>query len=225
MEVSRAIGTRRSIRAFLPKAVPKALLEEILNAAAYAPSGSNFQPWQVHAVSGEKRDGIVADALAAFAAGESGSEWSYYPAKIPEPYLGRRRATGWGLYALLGIAKGDRQASAAQHARNFAFFDAPVGLFFFIDRALERGSWLDYGMFLQNIMLLAREKGLHTCAQASWPELHHVVRRHLPVSDTQQLVCGLSLGYADPDAKVNAYQPAREPVSAFAQLHGFETNR
>ncbi len=225
MNVSRAIRTRRSIRAFLPKAVPQALVEEILSEARYAPSGSNFQPWQVHAVAGKKRDQIVADALAAFAAGESQSEWAYYPENIPEPYLSRRRATGWGLYSLLGIEKGNRAASAEQQARNYSFFDAPVGLFFFIDGELELGSWLDYGMFLQNIMLLAREYGLHSCAQASWPELHHVVRQHLPLSDTQQLVCGLSLGYADPNAKVNTYQPLREPVSAFAQFHAFETDR
>jgi len=221
MDVESAIRTRRSIRAFLPRPVARELIDDILSAARYAPSGSNFQPWQVHVVQGELRDQIEQDALAAFAAGELGADWAYYPDPIPEPYRARRRATGWGLYSLLGIAKGDRAASKAQHARNFQFFGAPVGLFFVIDKSLELGSWLDYGMFLQNVMLMARQHGLHTCAQASWPELPRVVRRHLPIGDDQELVCGMALGYADPDAAINRYQPERAGVEEFARYHGF----
>ena len=222
MDVEAAVRSRRSIRAFLDKPVPRETLDAILDAARYAPSGSNFQPWQVHAVCGALRDSIVQDALAAFEAGEIGADWPYYPDPIPEPYRARRRATGWGLYSLLGIEKGDRAASKRQHARNFELFGAPVALFFFIDKRLELGSWLDYGMFLQSIMLLAREHGLHSCPQASWPELPHVVRRHLPVSDAEELVCGMALGYADPEAAVNEYQPDREPVDEFTRYYGFE---
>lgn len=225
MEVEAAVRSRRSIRAFLDKPVPRETIDAILDAARFAPSGSNFQPWQVHVVCGELRDRIVQDALAAFAAGEIGADWPYYPDPIPEPYRARRRATGWGLYSLLGIEKGDRAASKRQHARNFELFGAPVALFFFIDKRLELGSWLDYGMFLQSVMLLAREHGLHTCPQASWPELPHVVRRHLPVTDAEELVCGMALGYADPEAAVNEYQPDREPVEEFARYYGFEAGR
>jgi nitroreductase len=224
MNVRDAIRTRRSARAFLNTPVPRSMIEDILDQSRYAPSGSNFQPWQVYVVAGERRDAIVADALRAFAAGEQAADYAYYPDPIPEPYRARRRATGWGLYSLLGIAKGDRESSRAQHARNYEFFDAPVGLFFFIDRQLELGSWLDYGMFLQNIMLMAREHGLHTCPQASWPELHQVVRRHLPVTDQHTLVCGMALGYADPGDPVNEYQPQRESVESFTQYFGFEAD-
>ena len=225
MDVEAAVRSRRSIRAFLDKPVPRETIDAILDAARYAPSGSNFQPWQVHVVGGALRDTLVHDALTAFEAGEIGADWPYYPDPIPEPYRARRRATGWGLYSLLGIEKGDRAASKRQHARNFELFGAPVALFFFIDKRLELGSWLDYGMFLQSIMLLAREHGLHTCPQASWPELPHVVRRHLPVADAEELVCGMALGYADPNATVNAYQPAREPAEDFTRYYGFEAER
>jgi len=225
MDVETAVRSRRSIRAFLDTPVPRETIDAILDAARFAPSGSNFQPWQVHVVAGELRDAIVKDALEAFEAGELGADWAYYPEPIPEPYRARRRATGWGLYSLLGIEKGDRAASKRQHARNFELFGAPVALFFFIDKRLELGSWLDCGMFLQSIMLLARHHGLHTCPQASWPELPHVVRRHLPVTDAKELVCGMALGYADPDATVNKYQPDRESVDDFTRYFGFEAER
>jgi nitroreductase len=174
----------------------------------------------VHVVTGQRLERLRRAAVAAFEAGTGGEPaWRYYPEPIPEPFLTRRRACGFGLYGHLGIARDDRTGRARQHARNFELFDAPVGLFFFIDSRLVRGSWLDYGMFLQNVMLLAREHGLHTCPQAAWLEQHRVVREVLAVDAGATLVCGMALGYADESASVNAYQPPREPQGVFTTWH------
>ena len=203
--VSNAVGTRRSIRAFLPKAVDQEQIRQLLSLAARAPSGTNMQPWKTYVLTGETLDRVCAAATAAFddRNGNYESEQQYYPPEWFEPYLSRRRQVGWALYNLLGIKKGDRQRTHAQHRRNFMFFDAPAGLIFTIHRNLAAGSWLDYGMFLQNIMLLAREQGLHTCPQAAWADLHTVLREQLPIDDHDMIVCGMAIGYADPDAIEN----------------------
>jgi nitroreductase len=223
MDVSEAIRSRSAIRAFLPDPVSVATITDILDAARYAPSGSNMQPWNVVVCRGAAKDRLSDEVVASLLAGSPGqeAEYQYYPHPVPEPFLARRRACGWGLYATLGIARGERERMVQQEARNFRFFDAPVGLFFFIDRALERGSWIDYGMFVQNVMLMARAHALHTCPQAAWPPYHRIVRRHLDVPDTDVLVCGMSLGRADPAAVVNEFRPTREPVSAFTRFVGF----
>lgn len=224
IDVLDALAARGSTRAFLERPVPRALLERVLGAARHAPSGSNLQPWQVHAVTGAPRDRLC-DAVSAAAGGERAAwpwPYHYYPAEWRDPYLARRRACGWGLYGLLGIRRGDRDAARAQELRNYRLFDAPVGLFFFIDAHLGRGSWLDYGMFIQSVMLAAVGVGLATCPQAAWAPFHPIVRRHLGVPDGPTLICGVALGYADPAAPVNGYRPARAPVAEFTKLHGFE---
>lgn len=219
--IHRAIASRRSIRAFLPTQVPRAIVEELLRLAGTAPSGSNVQPWQVHVVAGEVRDGLSAALLAAHKAGEAPArEYHYYPLDWRSPYLERRRATGWGLYSLLGIEKGDREASARQHGRNYEFFGAPVGLIFTIDRDMQRGSWLDFGMFLQNIMLGARGFALHTCPQAALANYPHIVKKHLGIGDEKIIVCGMALGYADPDALINQFQPERMKLEEYVTWHG-----
>lgn len=147
--------------------------------------------------------------------------YEYYPTKWREPYLGRRRKLGWDLYGLLGIGKGEREKTKQQHARNFRFFDAPVALIFVIDDDLETGSWLDYGMFLQSVMLAARGFGLDTCPQAAIAGAHEVLRRHLPIAENEIVVCGMSLGYARGDAAENALVTEREPVCGFARFWGF----
>jgi nitroreductase len=220
MEVSEAIRTRRSIRAFSSRAVQSSLVAEILSEAAWAPSGSNMQPWCVHVVTGEPLRALRTAALTAFDAGSIEPEWAYYPAPIPEPFLARRRACGFGLYTHLGIERTDQAGRKQQHARNYELFDAPVALFFFMDARLVRGSWLDYGMFLQNVMLLARARGLDTCPQAAWLELHRVVREELAIPASLTMVCGMALGYRDEAARVNQYQPPREPPEAFTTWHG-----
>lgn len=227
MHVHDAIRSRASTRAFLPRPVERAALERILEVARHAPSGSNIQPWRVHAVAGGARDALCAEVVAA-ARGDR-TQWpypyNYYPVHWREPYLARRRACGWGLYGTLGIARGDRAAGEAQELRNYELFGAPVGLYFFVDADLEIGSWFDYGMFVQSIMLAARGEGLASCPQAAWAPFHSIVRRHVGAADSQVLICGLALGYADPDAVVNGFHPQRLAIGEFAQLHGFEDAR
>lgn len=223
MDVYEALRSRASIRAFLDRPVAREVLLRILDAARWAPSGSNIQPWRVHAVEGAPLRALCADVRNAASTERDAHAWpySYYPRHWRDPYLARRRACGWGLYTLLGIARGDRTAAAAHELRNYEFFGAPAGLFLFVDDDLEQGSWFDYGMFAQSLMLAAREEGLHTCPQAAWVPFHSIVRRHLDVPASQTLVCGLALGYADPAAPINGYRPARETTDTFATLHGF----
>jgi nitroreductase len=217
--VDHAIVSRRAVRAFLPTPVPRQAIEEILRIASRAPSGTNTQPWKVYVLTGETRRRLTDAILAAHDAREGladhAEEYAYYPAKWFEPYLARRRKIGWDLYGLLGIGRGDEARMHAQHGRNYRFFDAPVGMIFTIDRNLERGSWLDYGMFLQNIMIAARARGLDTCPQAAFTKFHRVIRDVLSLPDHEMVVCGLSLGYADMSRIENSLQTEREPVESF----------
>ncbi|MFT5895102.1 MAG: nitroreductase [bacterium] len=213
--VSDAINTRRSLRAFLPKHVDRDTVEKILSIAARAPSGTNMQPWKTYVMTGETRQRLCKSVCAVFdeRSGSHTSEVCYYPETWFEPYLGRRRQVGWALYNLLGIQKGDRERTHAQHRRNFQFFDAPVGMIFTIHRDLATGSWLDYGMFMENVMLLAREQGLHTCPQAAWADYHAAVRQVLPLGEDEIVVSGLALGYADPSAIENTLVTERVATS------------
>jgi nitroreductase len=221
--VDRAITSRRSVRRFLPTPVPAATVEAILDAAARAPSGTNMQPWRGYALAGAAKDALVAAVQAAFDAPESdrAQEVPYYPEHFFEPYLSRRRAVGWDLYGLLGIAKGETAKAKVQHRRNFQFFDAPVGLIFTIDRRLATGSWLDYGMFLQNVMTAARGRGLDTCAQAAWTHFHRAIRPVLGLANEETVVCGMALGHADPDAPENTLATTRVPARSFMRFDGF----
>jgi nitroreductase len=225
MNVDEAILTRRSVRAFLPNPVPKATVLDILDVAARAPSGTNMQPWLVYAVAGRVRDAIVADAMALHDQGGEPSEYKYYPDRLFEPFIGRRRKVGWDLYGLVGIGKGDRERTHRQHGENYRFFGAPVGLFFFVHRELEIGSWLDYGMFIQNVMLAARGRGLHTCPQVAWTRAHTAVRPHVGAPDDHALICGMSLGYEDEAARVNSLRTERVPAAQFTTCFGFEEER
>ena len=220
MSVAEAIIGRQSIRAFqADRPVARETLEKILEIAGRAPSGSNIQPWKVWVVTGAARDAISEACHARHMAGDQGErEYNYYPVNWRDPYLARRRETGWGLYGLLGIEKGDREAMKRQHGRNFLFFDAPVGLFFTLERDLELGSWLDCGMFIQSVMLAARGEGLETCAQAAFCNYHDTVTQLLGVPADQQLICGMSLGYALAEAKVNGFRTTRIEVSEYTHF-------
>lgn len=222
--VEHAITSRRSVRAFLPTPVPRPLVERLLDVAARAPSGTNMQPWRVYVTTGAAKERLSGAIVAAHAEprAEHKSEFLYYPETFPEPYLARRRKVGWDMYGLLGIAKGEAERMHAQHARNFRFFDAPVGLIFTIDRRLEIGSWLDYGMFLENVMIAARGHGLDTCAQVAFAPFHAVIREHLPIAQGEVVVCGMALGYADESAPVNRLRTEREPARTFATFIGDE---
>lgn len=220
--VDAAITSRRSIRAFLPTPVPRETIEEILAVAARAPSGTNTQPWQVHVLTGAALQRLSARVLAAFDdPGERAAhseEYAYYPEQWRSPYIERRRKVGWDLYSLLGIGKADKERMHRQHGRNYAFFDAPVGLIFTIDRVMRQGSWLDYGMFLQNVMVAARGRGLDTCPQAAFTQFHRIIADELSLSPEQMVVCGMSLGHADPAAVENQLVTEREPVAGFARF-------
>ncbi len=220
--VDQAITSRRSIRAYLPTPVPRQTIEEILAVAARAPSGTNTQPWKVHVLTGAARQRLSDRICAAHddpaQRSQHTEEYAYYPTEWRSPYVDRRRKVGWDLYSLLGIAKTDKARMHAQHARNYAFFDAPVGLIFTIDRVMQQGSWLDYGMFLQSIMVAARGRGLDTCPQAAFTQFHRIISEELQLPPEEMVVCGMALGLADPKAIENTLVTEREPVAGFARF-------
>ena len=221
--VDAAITSRMSARAFTQQAVPRALLEQILEVSSRAPSGTNTQPWKVYVLQGASRDSLVDKVCAAHDAIRANPElaanykesYDYYPEKWVSPFFDRRRENGWSLYGLLDIGKGDKVKMHAQQQRNFKFFDAPVGLMFTINRVMGRGSLVDAGMLLQNIMVSARGHGLHTCPQAAWNGFANIVMPHIGASEDELLVCGMSLGYADVKDKVNSFHTPRVPAAEF----------
>ena len=217
-DVFEAARTRRSIRAYKRDPVPRETVREIVALGRHAPSGSNIQPWRVHALTGATLRRVGTAIQRAFLDDEPGHkrDYDYYTDPIFEPYLARRRECGWGLYGTLGIGRGEHAKSKAYRARNYDFFGAPVGLVFTIDRRLEKGSWLDYGMFLQTIMLAARARGLHTCPEAAIASYPDIVRRELGLASDWVVICGMAMGYADPDAVVNTFQPPRIAVDEYA---------
>jgi nitroreductase len=220
--VDDAIVSRRSIRAFLPTPVARDDIEAILEVAARAPSGTNTQPWNVHVLTGVAKAGLSEAILAAYRDPEQfkqhTEEYAYYPREWISPFIERRRKVGWDLYALLGLQRDNKAGMAAQHGRNYAFFDAPVGLIFTIDRVMEQGSWLDYGMFLQNVMVAARARGLDTCPQAAFTQFHRIIAEQLALPADQMVVCGMALGWADPGKIENTLVTERAPVASFARF-------
>lgn len=221
--VDWALGTRRSIRAFLPTPVSSHDITAILDVARYCASGVNTQPWHVHVVMEAAKERLseailrVYDDPSRMAALDE--PYDYYPREWISPYAERRRKVGWDLYSLLGIEKGDKARMHVQHGRNYSFFGAPVGLMFTIDRNLGRGSLIDYGMFLQNIMIAARGRGLDTCPQAAFNAFHQVIAAELDIPEQQMFVCGMSLGYADPSRVENSLVTNRVAVEEFTTFH------
>ena len=221
--VGEAIHTRRSMRAFTSQDIPDETIVRLIEAAARAPSGTNTQPWKVYVLKGQTKDKLIADVCRAHdairedpsLAAQYQEEWDYYPTQWVSPYIDRRRDNGWGLYSVLGIQKGDKDRMHAQHQRNYRFFDAPVGFMFTIDKVMGRGSLLDYGMFLQNLMLAARAEGLHTCPQAAWNHFSKIILPSIGAAENEMLVCGMALGYADDQEVVNTYHSPRESVQDF----------
>jgi nitroreductase len=220
-----AIRTRRSVRRFLPDAVPRATITRILADAGRAPSGHNTQPWKAYVVTGAVKDRITAEILEMVAAEpweQRKPEYDYYPVTWVEPFIGRKRKLGHDLYRTLGIAREDKAARERQMLENFKFFGAPVGIFITFDRRMATGTFMDVGMFIENIMIGARGEGLDTCGQAIFTWVHDIVRRHLPIPPEEILACGIALGHADPDAIENKLIVDKLPVEAYASFHGFE---
>ncbi len=221
--VDAAITSRMATRAFTQQGISRQTITELLQVASRAPSGTNTQPWKVYVLQGASRaalvDKVCATHDAIYAnpalAADYREEYDYYPEKWVSPYIDRRRENGWGLYGLLGIVKGDKHKMHLQHQRNYKFFDAPVGLMFTVDRGMGRGSLLDYGMFLQNIMVAARARGLHTCPQQAWNGFSRIILPHIGAGTHEMLVCGMALGYADEAEAVNTFHTPRVPVEDF----------
>lgn len=212
--VDEAIMSRRSVRAFLPIPIDPAVIREILEVAARAPSGTNMQPWRVYVTTGETKARIAEAILNSGIRAEKAvwDEYKYYPDQFFEPYLSRRRKVGFDLYAHLGIQRREVERMRAQHDRNFVFFDAPVGMIFTIDRRLNKGSWIDYGMFLENIMVAARGRGLHTCPQAAFAPYHEQLRPVLGITPEEIVVCGMALGFEDATKPENDLRTERAPL-------------
>lgn len=219
MSAYEAVVARRSVRRFLPTPIPDNIIEAILNAAARAPSGVNAQPWMVHIVAGATRERLSSAVISAAEAGSPSEEYRYLPEAMKEPYLSRRRKVGFDLYALYGIDRRDMKARKQAMLRNYTFFGAPVGLFFVMDRDMTLGSWLDCGMFMQNVMTMARAFGLETCPQQAWCDYGSVVHQVLDIPAQHILLSGMALGYIDPTAPENNLVTERAPASMFAIRH------
>ena len=225
MNVFEAVASRFSCRAFLPTPIPEAIVRDILERAGRAPSGGNLQPWHVHALAGAKLEELKARVRARpdlLPRGE-GAEYDIYPRDLKDPYKTRRRQVGAALYQSIGVTRDDRPGRYRQYARNFEFYGAPVALLLFIDRSMGPPQWSDLGGFIQTIMLLARERGLHTCGLEAWTHWHKTVYSLLPdFPPNLMLFCGMALGRAAPDVPINQWRAPREPLPAFATFSGFE---
>ena len=222
--VDQTIRSRHSVRAFLDTPVSTELLKDILTVASRAPSGTNIQPWKVYVLTGKKRDELVQQVCQAqielqanpALAEHYGETFSYYPQQWFSPFIERRRENGWGLYGLLNIQKGEKEKMARQQLRNYELFDAPVGLFFTLHKALGIGSKMDVSMMIQNVMIAAKARGLDTCPQAAWNPFNQLVLEVVGAGQEEELICGMALGYADPDHIINSYITPRVSVEEFA---------
>ncbi|NJO35810.1 MAG: nitroreductase [Rhodospirillales bacterium] len=219
MNVTEAIKSRISIRAFKPDPVPEALVREILDVARYAPSGGNLQPWKVITVAGAERDAVVALAQKNMPGVED--DRRVYPASLWEPYRSRRFKVGEDMYALLGIPRENKPARLMHLAQNFQFFGAPVGLFFVIDKGMGHGQWAHLGMFMQSVALAALERGVQSCMQEAWARLRTPLAAHFGLGDNEMIYCGMALGYADLSKPVNTLRSDRAGVDEFAVFKGF----
>ena len=220
MNVSEAVERRVTIRGFLEKPVAGATVKDILVRAARAPSGGNLQPWRVYALTGQP----LADFKAIVKANPFGEtpEYDVYPPSLWEPFRTRRFQNGEDLYATIGIPREDKPARLRQLAKNGEFFGAPVGIFFCLDRKLGPPQWADLGMYMQNVMLLAIERGLDTCPQEYWARYPQTVATFLDLPADHMLFSGMAMGYRDPEAPINRLRAGRDPFELWGELLGFE---
>ena len=218
MKVADAVAARFSARAFLDKPVGEEQIRRILDRARQAPSGGNLQPWHVYVVAGTPLRELISNVWAAAAANPRGEppEYHVYPPDLQEPYRSRRYKCGEDLYAAVGIPREDKPARLRQFAKNLQGFGAPLMLFFTIDRAMGRNQWAHLGMFIQTVMLLAVEEGLHSCPQEAWSAFHSTVGEFLGLPEQQMFYCGMAMGYADMDHPVNRWRTERAPLDEIA---------
>ncbi|MEM7708890.1 MAG: nitroreductase [Pseudomonadota bacterium] len=225
MELTEAVRSRYSARAFLPKEVSETTVRRVLDRAAQAPSGGNLQPWHVYALGGAALQELLREVATRLPGNPRGepAEYDVYPTSLKEPYRTRRYRCGEDLYASIEIPRDDKLGRLRQFAKNLTCFGAPVCLFFAIDRTMGRNQWAHLGMFMQTVMLLAREEGLHTCAQEAWSAWHETVSRHVSLPEELMLYCGMALGYADEQAPINRWRTERAPRDEWCTLRGFGT--
>ncbi|MEM5517342.1 nitroreductase [Henriciella sp. AS95] len=223
MDVSQAVDQRISTRAFLDKPIPEADIRDWLTAAQRAPSGGNTQPWRVIVVTGDAMQDVIETCQKALADNPRGepTDRLIYPKDLWEPHEARRRKVGEMMYETLGIPREDKPARRQWFARNFRFFDAPVGVFFVIDERMGHGQWAHTGMYMQTLALLAEERGWGTCFQECWAMLRPTLKQHFSLGETEMLYCGMALGYPDPDHPVNSLRAERAELSEVAELKGF----
>lgn len=225
MHVEDALRSRTSIRDFLDTPVDEATVRSLLDAARWAPSGGNLQPWRVIAVAGAARDAAIEAAATVLMANpkpDQDDEFPVYPPKLWEPYRSRRYRVGEAMYALLGIPREDKPSRLQWLARNFSFFGAPVGLFFVIERGMGHGQWAHVGMFMQSLALAATARGLGTCMQESWGMVRKTMHAHFGLTEDEILYCGMALGHPNPNAEVNTLRSERAEVETFTRFEGFE---
>ena len=218
MSATEAVTSRRSIRAFTDQPVDQNTIEAIIRDASRAASGTNIQPWHVTILTGQAKDELVDAVQAAFDAGDSEKDGKYYPDEFVEPYKARRRKIGWDMYGLIGIERGDTDKMIAQARQNYEFFGAPVGIMFSMHETMNYGGWLDLGLFMGNIMTLAREHGLHTCPQAAWREFESVIHATLGLPAEQRVIVGMALGYEDTDHVINELRTERAELSEYVDF-------
>lgn len=223
MKVSEALQSRISCRAFLPDPPEEAVVRRLLDLAKQAPSGGNLQPWRVWALTGPALEALKTEVAAEAESRPMGHtpEYAIYPDPLIEPFNARRRQCAEDMYATINVPRDDRAARRAHFARNFMFFGAPAAIFLYLDRTMGPPQWSDAGMFLQSLMLAAREEGLHTCAQEAWAMWSDLVTRHTGAPDEMMLFCGLGIGRMDENAPINSLRTARAPVEGFAIFKGF----
>jgi nitroreductase len=213
VNVYEAVRSRRSVRGFLGRPVPAAVLTRVLSAALRAPSGGNLQPWHVYLLSGSRLEDLKSRVRRRIAAGDSGDPPPVrpYPAALPATYAQRLRDMGERRYGAVGISLEDKDGRARVRARNWDCFGAPTALFCYLDEGMLPPQWMDAGIFLQSVMLLVRAEGLDSCPQIAWAEYHRTVAQVIQPPNGHVLACGMSIGYADPQEP----QPAmpRAPLS------------
>lgn len=223
ISVTEALLGRHSTRAFLNRPVAADVVRDIIETARHAPSGGNLQPWKLAAMTGADLKRLKVSVRESFARDPKGEglENPIYPNPLKETYDERRRKCGEDMYAAIGVSRENKQGRLQQFARNYDFFGAPVGIILATDRTMGSAQWTDAGIFLQSVLLLAQERGLATCPQAAWAVVHKTVRAHLEWPDELTIICGISLGYADPAHPINAAVMDRAPFDDIAQLRGF----
>jgi nitroreductase len=224
MNVTEAVATRRSVRAFLDKPVDKATLKRVLTKAQNAPSGGNTQPWNAHILTGEPLDKLLETVAAVLPQGTAAHkpEYDMYPRDLDGAYKDRRFGVGEALYASLDIPRDNKMGRLMWFAKNFRAFEAPVLMLIHTPRYMGPPQWSDIGMWMQTVMLLLREEGLDSCGQEAWAIYQEQIRQCVDMPEDHIFFCGMAIGYRDGDAAVNNFAVPRAGLDDVVIWQGFE---